>query len=769
MVTIYLAHSKNGQGLTHTAKEHLAEVARLSTEFAAAAPWSGEATLAGMLHDLGKYADLFQMRLRGEVSGLDHWSIGAIAALSLQAAGAALAIQGHHVGLQSIATLKNCTVKKLIECHPDRLKLTDTNIDTLNKRFQLDGLIVNKPEKFTIEPPDGLSRQIAAMLDVRMLFSCLTDADFLDTEAHFEGIARTKGAELHAAVALEALHDFMNVSVRSKSKADQKVLNARNYLWEMVTKAADRPTGLLTLTAPTGSGKTLAMLKFALDHAAHNNLKRIIIAVPFLSIIEQTANIYRTIFKSFPENYVLEHHSMAGLGCEEAKNDAEADAERERRLLSENWDSPIILTTNVQLLESLFSNRPSTCRKLHNLMESVIIFDEAQTLPQAFAVPTLAALSHLSNAYRTTVLFATATQPAFDTLDHAVSKKVSAGWRPHEAVPNHANLYQTLRRFEVCWPVDGVIKAWPELADEIREGEQVLCVVNLKSHAQALLDELKNEQSMFHLSTNLCALHRRTVLNVVRKRLADGHQCHLISTQCIEAGVDVDFPVVYRALAPLDAIAQAAGRCNREGRLTDSNGKQKMGQVRVFEPDVTGDFRKRYPTQAYFQAAAVTQGMLIKARRAGLDGLDLNDPQVFREYYRELYDLSKPETQNHELSDAITSVDFVRVAKEYRLIDKSAIQVLVPYEQHRELFDELRQQQDEGGINGRWVRKAQGLAVSVFRPKSDHPAWGVLIPAKLRYGKGESDEWFILEDRGGEFYNEVTELRLPQSQMIMIG
>ena len=764
----YLAHSSNKQGNTHLAKEHLSEVARLATGFAGELAWRTEASVAGLLHDLGKYADKFQARLRGETSGLDHWSAGACVALSeYQAVAAALAIQGHHIGLQQGGLQY---LRKLGEPHPPQLQLSDSDLDRLKLRAASDGINIVKPEQCIFTPPTIFHRQLADMLDVRMLFSCLTDADFLDTAAHFEEIARDNGASLDASLALQALNDFMNNSVRNSSKADQSVLDARNSLWDMVTSAADCAPGLQTLTAPTGSGKTLAMLKFALEHAVRNNLKRIILVVPFLSIIEQTAQIYSDVFHDFPPNYVLEHHSMAGLGSEEAKDDAEAENERARRLLSENWDAPIIITTNVQLLESLFSNRPSACRKLHNLMESVVMFDEAQTLPQSLIVPTLGALSHLSTAYLSTILFATATQPAFDTLDHAVSVKVPAGWRPVEAAPDHSRLYQALRRYELLWPDEGETKDWLQLAEEIRGLNQVLCVVNLKSHGQSLLDELKNDDAIFHLSTNLCPLHRRMVLEEVRDCLKNGLPCRLISTQCIEAGVDVDFPIVYRALAPLDAIAQAAGRCNREGRLIDDNGNRKMGEVRVFEP-VAGDYRKRYPTRAYFQAAEVTRSMLTVARQSGRTGLDLDDPQTFREYYRALYDLSKPETQNGELQDAITNADFVRVAQEYRLIDQSAIQVLVPYEQKRDLFDELRRQQDEEGINAQWIRKAQGLAVSVYRPKSDHPAWGVLIAAKLRYGGDPSDEWYILEDRNNEFYDGVSGLCLPksQSQLIMIG
>lgn len=766
---VFLAHSANDCNRPHLAKEHLTDVARLAVEFSEGAEWGEEANLAGLLHDLGKYADLFQARLRGEAKGLDHWSPGAWVALSeFQAVAAALAIQGHHIGLQQGG---NSALRMMKQATPKTSRLSDEDFNRLKARLAADGLLAEKPTNTVIPVRVGFQLAIASMLDVRMLFSCLTDADFLDTEAHFEGNeqgkrSREAGPELNAEQALTALDEYMAGKIRNASKADKSVLDARNALWNMVTTAAAAKPGLFTLTAPTGSGKTLAMLKLALEHAAKNGLKRIILVVPFLSIIEQTAEIYRSVFHDFLGNFVLEHHSLAGLGSEEATSDAEAATERARRLLAENWDAPIIITTNVQLLESLFSNRPSACRKLHNLMESVIMFDEAQTLPQSLAVPTLAALSHLSRAYRTTVLFATATQPAFDALDGAVAKLVNTGWRPIEAAPDHARLYDELRRYEVYWPNHGETKAWATLADEIRNEKQVLCVVNLKSHASSLLDDLKYDEGVFHLSTNLCALHRRAVLDEVRARLKAGKPCRLISTQCIEAGVDVDFPVVYRALAPLDAIAQASGRCNREGRLADDDGNRKMGEVRVFEPDVAGDYRKRYPTWAYFQAAEVTRSMLIEA---GAKGLDLNDPGVFRDYYHRLYDLSKPEAQNTALSEALTAVDFVGVAREYRLIDKASLQVLVPYGASIETFEELSRQQDEEGINAQWIRNAQGLAVSVFRPAVGHPAWGVLIPAKHRYGKGASDEWYILEDRDGDLYDDVFGLRLPQSQQILIG
>lgn len=768
----YFAHSQNSVGTMHTTRDHLAAVSKLAGEFAGDSFWKIEAVLAGMLHDLGKYADLFQARLRGEASGLDHWSPGAWVALKdFKAIATALAVQGHHVGLQqgNRDALRAMNPMTLAQHHPFNLKLSDPDLEVLRARAGSDGIIFPKPDGFIIDHEKGFQNPVAAMLDVRMLFSCLTDADFMDTESHFKGDTQGKrfrelGPQLDLSLALAALDTYMSDKVRGVSKADRAVLDARNSLWERATDAAGRKPELFTLTAPTGSGKTLAMLKFALEHAAKNGLKRVILAVPFLSIIEQTANIFRTVFQEFPNNFVLEDHSLAGLGSEESKDDVEV--ERARRLLAENWEAPIIITTNVQLLESLFSNRPAACRKLHNLMNSVVMFDEAQTLPQSLAVPTLAALSHLSHRYGTTVLFATATQPAFDALDNAVTKLINDGWRPIEVVPEHTRIYDALRRYDVRWPRQGETKEWAMLAEEIRNNEQVLCVVNLKNHASKLLDDLKNDTAVFHLSTNLCALHRRAVLTEVRARLETGKPCRLISTQCVEAGVDVDFPVVCRALAPLDAIAQAAGRCNREGRLTNADGKKIMGDVHVFEPAVEGDYHKRYPNRAYFQATEVTRSMLIAA---GTKGLDLNDPTTFRDYYHRLYDLNKPETQNHEIIEAVKAVDFVRVAKEYRLIEQSAIRVLVSYGKHIDLFKELRNQQDEEGISVQWIRRAQGLSVSIFRPRPDHPSWDVLLPAKLRYGKGTSDEWFILEDPRNEYYDKTLGLRLPQSQQIFIA
>lgn len=764
MTIPYFAHSANRADKWHPLAEHLVGVSQRAKEFSGAQPWADEAGLAGLLHDLGKYGDRFQARLQGKDQGLDHWSQGAWVALAEhRAIAAALAIQGHHVGLQRANTdaLRRMNLQGLTQNHPFKLALSDADHMRLKQRAEADGLLFQTPEQTALPLQNGMAHAIANMLDVRLLFSCLVDADFLDTEAHFEGDAqgkrpRTDGLKLDASAALTALDTHM-AKLRSATGAQTDVRQAREALWFAAKHAGQMQHGLFTLTAPTGSGKTLAMLKFALEHAVRNNLKRIVLAVPFLSVIEQTAREYRKVFKSFPDNFVLEHHSLAGLGVEVERHDAEGASECQRRLLAENWDAPIVLTTNVQLLESLFSNRPSSCRKLHNLMESVILFDEAQSLPTGLAVPTLAALSHLSSAYHSSVVFATATQPAFDTLHTAVTKHAVQGWQPDEAVPEHAEMFRMLKRVEVSWPKNGEKRGWAELAADLRSdsAKQVLCVVNLKRHVLALLGELTGTEGLFHLSTNMCADHRRDVLKIVRARLIAGETCRLISTQCVEAGVDLDFPLVYRALAPLDAIAQAAGRCNREGKL---NAQGRLGEVVVFEPNAEEDLRRCYPTHTYYQAAEVTRTMLT------LHGdLNINDPALFRDYYRRLYDLSKPASQNKALNEAIMELDFPEVAKHYRLIDQNTIQVLVPWADRRKEFHTLRNEAEREGISAGWMRRAQSLAVSIYLTKDGSPAWA--IPAKLRRG-GTSDEWFFLE---GNYYDDILGLNPPNGQQVFIA
>lgn len=742
---VYFAYSANRIGRWHHLFTHLSTVSQIAGKFSASMSWSHEAKLAGLLHDLGKFGDLFQARLRGEESGLDHWSAGAWVALEQKCAAAALAIQGHHIGLQSLAhaDLKRLNPKWLAE-HPQSLRLTAPDIQILKNRFADDGLTLPQVKRSVLG--SSLDATVSAMLDVRMLFSALVDADYLDTEAHYEGDIsgkryRPSGLKLDTTNALKLVLSTIE-QTKAKTTASHDIQSVRRDLLKACLQGAERDAGLFSLTAPTGSGKTLAMLAFALAHAAKHGFERVVLVIPYLTITEQTALIYRDIFApTFGAEFVLEHHSMAGVGKENSQQDNEgkagqpSHAERRRRLLAENWDAPLIVTTSVQLLESLFSNRPSACRKLHRLQRAVILFDEAQTLPAHLAVPTLAALSHLSATYGSSIVFATATQPAFAHLDKAVSDIHAPGWQPHEIVPDPAALFAPMKRVEFEWGNPDTPVTWGDLAEQLSQRPQALCIVNLKRHAKRLWEKL-NDPATLHLSTNLCAAHREAVLKTVRERLVTNQPVRLVATQCVEAGVDLDFPTVIRAWGPLDAIIQAAGRCNREGRSS------QLGRLRVFTPEPTPN-AKDYPTDAYEQATQIAQMIF---RRRGASGMKLNDPAFITAYYRELYDLAGviQAPASREILKAVENGSFPDVASLYRLIKQDAINVLVPYAPQQALFDSLHTQADDTGLTAAWMRAARPLTVSLYRPKDTDPIWDALLPVPVAgWKQHEQNDWFI--------------------------
>ncbi|QAA76685.1 MAG: CRISPR-associated helicase Cas3 [Candidatus Bipolaricaulis sibiricus] len=750
----FIAHSRNHAGRTDPLRAHLSAVAERAAEFAREFGAEEEAALAGLLHDLGKYGDLFQKRLRGEVQGIDHWSPGAWAALEKYkelGIASALAIQGHHVGLQ------RADRDNLASMNPDKWdpalhaqrQLSETRTDLLIERFRAEGLTL-PPLRTSLY--DHSEKAVSAMLDVRMLFSALVDADFLVTEAHFnegEDTRRRPGPPLDPARALELLLTH-TTQLAAGSDAAAAVSKLRSDLLSACLAAGEKPVGQFTLTAPTGSGKTLAMLAFALKHAAVHNLRRIVMVIPYLSIIDQTAAVFRSILeRDLGPGYVLEHHSLAGTRGHDQGEGTGEDRERE---LSEDWDAPIVLTTSVQMLESLFANRPSACRKLHRLARSVILFDEVQTLPTNLAIPTLAALSRLSGRYGASVVFATATQPAFSHLDAHVRKWCSQGWQPTEIVPTNLRLFARLRRTKVEWPDPDTPVSWDKLADSLADDEcrQALCVVNLKRHALLLFEKLchclGDDADLFHLSTNMCPAHRWAVLNEVRRRLEAGSSCRLISTQCVEAGVDVDFPIAFRAWGPLDAIVQVAGRCNR-------NGRHPIGRMRVFVPE-----DDRYPEGGYRQAASVAR--LVAASRT----LDIDDPDLYAEYYRELYAFARLQDRNEELLDAITRRDFAQVAEHYHVIPDGTVNVLVPYDLRT--YDELASAARREGISRRWIRQARPHTVGLYRAKSKEATWDWLEP--VRSGRDrEVDDWYVY--LRPEHYNGKTGLCPPQSMDFLNG
>jgi CRISPR-associated endonuclease/helicase Cas3 len=768
----YLAHSAPQGGLPEPLREHLELVAERAEKFAGEFGGELEARMAGLLHDAGKAAELFTRRLEGRVSGLDHWTPGAALALRLyrqNGIAAALAIQGHHLGL---AQAHKQAIVQLHEASgvEDRT-LTVSDFDELLERLQGMGIVLPPVER-SIYAQNAPSA--SGLLDLRMLFSVLVDADYLETEAHFDRDGRGERRyrpdppELHPARALQLVEaEVARLVEANRARSSEDVQRLRADLFLSCHEGAAREPSLFTLSAPTGAGKTLAMLAFALRHADLHGLRRVVLAVPYLSILEQTARIYRDLFEpTFGAGYVLEHHSLAGTRGSASVDDEQGPGPEEvlRRRQAENWDAPLVLTTSVQILESLFANRPKACRKLHRLAGGVLLFDEVQTLPRWLTVVTLATLSRLNERFRASVVFSTATQPAFHSLDEPVRKWCGRGWRPTELVPPTRKLFRRVNRVRVEWRIGTWSREdrlpWGELADELAAEPQILCIFNLRRHARDLARQLKDRgiEGVFHLSTSMCPAHRQAVLAEVLLRLAGGQPARLISTQCIEAGVDVDFPVVYRAFAPLDAIAQAAGRCNRNGQMPG------RGRMVVFLPDEPAE--TAYPSGDYRQAADVTREVLQEIPPGERD---LEDPELSDRWYRLLYDLGKlgkeERRTERELHQAMRHGDLEGTAKRYHLIPGGGVQVVVPWDLDE--FDELKRQSlGSQWLKMEWLRAAQLHSVSLF-------AWqlnqylGVLLAAPLgaRLPEQRSEEWFFLTDPA--LYEESLGLSEPPVALLV--
>ncbi len=729
----YFAHSGNDQDEWDPLRKHLRDVAERAQRFGEVFQAGGAAYLAALVHDLGKYGDLFQDRLKGKESGLDHWSAGASLCLErYRSCETALAVQGHHVGLQwwEKEELRKLLSANLVQAAGSR-RLTEKDPGVLVARLQADGLTL--PDRIPAVLSDP--RCAAAMLDVRMLFSALTDADYLSTEQHFDqetARLREPASGLRADEAADALDRHLETVTAGRDSSDA-VAAIRRDLLAACLAAGEGATGLFTLSAPTGAGKTLSTLAFALRHARQNGLRRIVVVMPFLSIIDQTAGVYREALAEMEkwcpmERYILEHHSLAVGAAGE-----QVESQRLRGMLAQNWDAPIVITTSVQFLESLFSNSSAACRKLHRLASSVVIFDEVQTLPLKIVVPTLSALSHLATRYRTSVLFSTATQPAFRRLDPKVRRHCAMGWNPREIVPAELRLFERARRVRVEWPKRDERIGWAELAKQFGGLNQVLCIVNLKRHARDLFHLIQPQwgDGAFHLSTAMCPRHRAVVLQEVRTRLESGARCALVATQCVEAGVDLDFPAAFRALGPLDSIAQAAGRCNR-------NGKAEVGTLRVFVPEDAG-----CPPGVYQQATDLTAALLN-----GEGGLSIDSPSDFDRYYQSLYSIARVEDPG--LLESIQTKDFREVRKRYRIIEQDSVNVLVAYD--RDQYEDLAREARIDGLSRDWVARARPFAVSCFRQDASQ-----MEPVPLK-DRTESGDWYIY----GKNYDSWTGLEVPK-------
>ncbi len=533
----YLAHISEDGGRVQTVLEHLTDTAALAETFAEKFGAGPLGAVAGLLHDIGKYSDGFQKRIRGGSCRVDHATAGAKVAGGIFPP-LAFAVAGHHGGLPDGGSNAD-TAADMTLC--GRLKRKTEPCGAWRRELLL-------PEAVPPPLPEG---NYAAAFLTRMLYSCLVDADYLDTERFMDGGKVMEPPDYASIPELLAKLERYVRTWRNPATA----LNRRRceILCGCMAQGASGERGLYTLTAPTGGGKTVSSLAFALRHAASQGLDRVVYVIPYTSVIEQTASVFADILG---EENVLAHYCGADFAAQDGEDDAIADCRRARA--AENWDMPVVVTTAVQFFESLYASRPAKCRKLHNLANSVVIFDEAQTLPLSCLRPCVAAIAELVARYRVTAVLCTATRPALDGL----FQEFAPDLKIREICRDTESLYAFFRRTTLQ---NVGIFTENEMAGRLNGHAQVLCVVNRRSTAVSLYKKLSGEGN-YCLTTLLCPADRRRKLGEIRRRLKAGQSCRVVSTSLIEAGVDIDFPTAYREEAGLDSILQTAGRCNREGR-----------------------------------------------------------------------------------------------------------------------------------------------------------------------------------------------------------
>lgn len=680
-----LAHVRfdsNGNMETpHYLIDHLLSTGNLSYEFSEKFHSGVFGRILGEFHDLGKGRIEWQNYFKRKTGIIDEVVKGKVEHSIYGAKyvkemfpvfGEILAygISGHHSGLPdwSSADGGQSSLKYRLSKNID---LKSVNKELLEKLHQFNTL--NVPWKF--------EKEIDLSLWIRMLFSSLVDADFLDTEAYMDpGTAKIRGNTISLSTLMEKYDSYMKT--KESSSKDTHLNKVRKSVRLCCLEMADRPSGIFSLTVPTGGGKTLSSLGFAMKHAIRNNQDRVIFVEPYTSIIEQNADVFREVLGD--EN-VLEHHSNIERDRDTIKT----------KLASENWDARLIVTTSVQFFESLFASRPGRCRKLHNIANSVVVLDEAQMIPVNYLGPILKTLKLLVKKYKVSIVLSTATQPAFKK--HEVEGKKFPGFEDIEEIMGDkvSDLFKELERVSIKLPDDlQTPVSWEKVSQDLLKYRQVLCIVSDRKSCRELFSIMP--KGTYHLSALMCGEHRSRKIKEIKRKLETGETVRVISTQLIEAGVDLDFPVVYRSMAGLDSIAQAAGRCNREGL------SKEQGLVFVFKAP------RKTPS-----------GILRKSEETLMEiisdiGSDIIGPESFERFFTELYWKANDLDINNvteALSDGL-NISFKTASRKFKMIDDSVQKtIIVRYDSNSEkLIEELKM----NGPSRILMRKLQRYSVNIY-------------------------------------------------------
>jgi len=731
---MFIAHKRISDGAEQSVKEHLENTAKLAKEFAY--PFNGDdyAYVAALLHDIGKYSKEFQKRIIDDGNKCDHSTAGAREAAKINKFGRIISycIAGHHSGLPNYGSKTDVGIEGTLNA---RLNKSPKDFPAYDQFFNE----INQKELVQIDVPKIKhfnKNNIGFILSfyIRFIYSCLVDADFLDTEAFMSNNSVDRSSNYD----FTAYRNKLNTKLNSFS-CDGLINEYRKKILDNCLEKAKLNKNIFNLTVPTGGGKTLSSLAFAIDHLIKNSMSRIIYVIPYTSIIEQTAREFKDIFGD--EN-VLEHHSNFDFDDDEDK------LKNKLKLSAENWDMPFIVTTNVQFFESLFAHKPSRCRKLHNIANSVIIFDEVQMLPINYLKPCIEAIKLLVQNFNSTVVMCSATQPPF--------QKFFKELKPIDICENHTALFEVFKRTEII-PHDLIESN--VLAQEINNREQVLCIVNTRKHALKIFSMLDKEGS-FHLSTLMCPVHRKEVIKTIKQRLKDKLPCRVCSTRLIEAGVDVDFPTVFRAMAGLDSIIQSAGRCNREGKLKVDE-KLVKGKVHIFVPE--NEFVKCQP-EAFKRPISVTESIIRNFE-------DISSPQAIEVYFHQLYELTGEGLDTKKIIERLErdpfdfNFCFEDIAHDFKLIDDCSIPVIIPYDEIAcNLIEKLRYSEFKSGI----LRSLQPYTVNIYENEFN----GLLGMGAFEFissGNITNKEGAILKkDLFKEFYDKNTGLKVKEETGIGI-